>query len=738
MVKKSHLLRNIIFIVLILIIGITLGVAMFFFFGDTSSNQFDEDNVGEIYYQEIDEEHVSNIDDYISYVDNEILVVASDGVSYSKIEKLAKSYDASIVGYIEQTGDYQLELNDTYTVEELEDLIAQLENEDMIDSASINYITEVAEDEIYYGDEWSEDIESDSTNGIAWNIKAINADLAWTTLDSLKDSVVNPVRVGLIDNGFDDDHEDLGFAETFYNDDFDVDTSSHGTHVAGIMAANSNDATGICGIYPYGEGNLYGVSTDGITGLTENRISSMIYRISFAELIFRNVKVINVSQGWEYEDIDYEDVVNNWSEADYVPYKNISNSLADFLQRTLNKGFDFVIVCSAGNDSGNSTEPLESKYNSQLTLIEEDGYPELYNRIIVVGAINSSYEVSNYSNGGDRTDIYAPGGESKKIEEGYKIYSTIANDEYGYKSGTSMATPHVSGVAAIVWSIDNSLTGAEVKDLILSNSVTYDDVIVLNALMSVLGVIDQKEDIEYSDDVSYGGIFCWIVNSENEDERIKNALVSATNKETGAIESIVTDKYGHFELILSPGEYTLTITADDYEDYIIDSITITTGEINYIGDWIKMIPIDENNTNSISTLNIPSDAKEYNGHYYMIFTGTQTWSEAKKICEELGGHLVTITSQEEQNFIEEYNTSSTYLWIGGYREDDGDTWMWVTGEDWNYENWESNEPDNSSNVVANENRIVLWSHCSWNDLNDENTIESYGYICEWDSLEDVN
>lgn len=200
----------------------------------------------------------------------------------------------------------------------------------------------------------------------------------------------------------------------------------------------------------------------------------------------------------------------------------------------------------------------------------------------------------------------------------------------------------------------------------------------------------------------------------------------------------MTDKYGHFELILSPGEYTLTITADDYEDYIIDSITITTGEINYIGDWIKMIPIDENNTNSISTLNIPSDAKEYNGHYYMIFTGTQTWSEAKKICEELGGHLVTITSQEEQNFIEEYNTSSTYLWIGGYREDDGDTWMWVTGEDWNYENWESNEPDNSSNVVANENRIVLWSHCSWNDLNDENTIESYGYICEWDSLEDVN
>ncbi len=739
MVKKSHLLRNIIFILLILVIGIAIGVAMFFFLSDndTTDNQFDEDNVGEIYYQEIDEEHVSNIDDYISYADNEVLVVAGDGVSYSKIEKLAKSYNATIVGYIEQTGDYQLELNDTYTVDELESLITQLENEDMIDSASINYITEVSEDTINYGDEWSEDIESDSTTGIAWNIKAINADLAWKTLDSFKDSEVNPVRVGLFDNGFDADHEDLGFAETFYNDDFDINTSSHGTHVAGIMAASSSDDTGICGIYPYGEGNLYGVSKSGITKLTENKVSSMKYRIALAELIFRNVKVINVSQGWDWE--NYEEVVNNWNETRYASYIDTSNSLADFLQRTLNKGFDFIIVCSAGNDSKNSTEHLESKYNSQLTLIEEDGYPDLYNRIIVVGAINSSYEVSNYSNGGDRTDIYAPGGESNDTEEGYKIYSTINNDEYGYKSGTSMATPHVSGVAAIVWSIDNSLTGAEVKDIILSNSVTYDDVTVLNALMSLMGVKDQKEDVEYSNDVNYGGVFCWVVDSENEDERIENALVSATNKETGAIESIVTDKYGHFELILSPGEYTLIITADGYKDYTIDSITITAGEINYIGDWIGLT----------------SKIVQYNEHYYYLYENMNyTWEEAKEYCESLGGHLVTITSQNEQNIVEdmvEEGTQNCY-WVGGYDIDEN--WHWVTGEDFSYTNWSDGEPNNFTSqgedslvVYRLENPMVSISSLGkWDDLNKDGTcndetyfgVENIGFVCEWDSLEDMN
>ncbi|MCD7949093.1 MAG: S8 family serine peptidase [Erysipelotrichaceae bacterium] len=625
MAKKSHLLRNIIFVLLILVIGVALGVAMFFFFGDTSSNQFDEDNVGEIYYQEIDEEHVSNIDDYISYVDNEILVVASDGVSYSKIEKLAKSYDASIVGYIEQTGDYQLELNDTYTVEELEELIAQLENEDMIDSASINYITEVSENEIHYGDEWSEDIADTSLRDKSWSIEVIDACESWTLLDNADQSTINPVRIGLIDNGFDDDHEDLGFAETFYNENYDASANSeasHGTHVAGTMAANSNDDTGICGVYPYGDGNLYGVSIKGIESYSENNVSSMSYKIAFAELIFRNVKVINVSMTWSFTDdagnsTDYSTVINNWNTSETGQYcEEISDDLGNFLNRLLEKGYDFIITCIAGNHSSVSTGHLESKYNSILALIEEENYPEVYNRILVVGAINSSLEVSSFSNGGDRTDIYAPGGEYNNPEEGYEIYSTVAAG-YGYKVGTSMASPAVAGVAATVWSIDNSLTGAEVKDLVISNTVTLSNVKVVNALIASAAALTLKEDDGNSSSVDYGGILCWVVNSDDEDEKISGATVTATNKDTGERESTTTDSYGHFELILAEGEYTLTVTADDYEDYTIDNVEVKAAGINYLDDWIKMTKVMTND--DIKELYKDFiDNKEYSSNLYNL------------------------------------------------------------------------------------------------------------------------
>lgn len=117
----------------------------------------------------------------------------------------------------------------------------------------------------------------------------------------------------------------------------------------------------------------------------------------------------------------------------------------------------------------------------------------------------------------------------------------------------------------------------------------------------------------------------------------------------------------------------------------------------------------------------------FNGHTYQEVEETLCWSEAKEKCEKLGGHLVTITSKEEQEFIETMN--SAYLWIGGYRE--GNEWRWVTGEPWDYTNWAEGEPNNSSNVVSNENCIVLWPY-KWNDLADTNTFEQNGYIIEWD------
>ena len=137
---------------------------------------------------------------------------------------------------------------------------------------------------------------------------------------------------------------------------------------------------------------------------------------------------------------------------------------------------------------------------------------------------------------------------------------------------------------------------------------------------------------------------------------------------------------------------------------------------------------------SAASIPVPDGASEFNGHWYKIYTGSSEfdldWASASSYCKNLGGHLVTITTGQEQAFIEELNASDNKLWIGGFR-DSFFRWYWITGETWNYTNWDDGEPNNSSNVISNENRAALWPSF-WNDLNENNTSEQDGFICEWE------
>lgn len=118
-------------------------------------------------------------------------------------------------------------------------------------------------------------------------------------------------------------------------------------------------------------------------------------------------------------------------------------------------------------------------------------------------------------------------------------------------------------------------------------------------------------------------------------------------------------------------------------------------------------------------------------HQYRIFYDALTWEEAKAACEAKGGHLATITSEEEQQKLNLYNAGNHKLWIGGYKNTEGQ-WCWVTGEPWEYENWGDGEPNNSSNVVAGESCVAMWPE-KWNDLANSNVYEQSGYICEWEA-----
>ena len=70
----------------------------------------------------------------------------------------------------------------------------------------------------------------------------------------------------------------------------------------------------------------------------------------------------------------------------------------------------------------------------------------------------------------------------------------------------------------------------------------------------------------------------------------------------------------------------------------------------------------------VTKLDIPSDAKGYNRHAYYYFSGSKSWDDAKAYCEKIGGHLVTITTEGEEDFVKTLVKDTSKAWIGGYKE----------------------------------------------------------------------
>lgn len=129
----------------------------------------------------------------------------------------------------------------------------------------------------------------------------------------------------------------------------------------------------------------------------------------------------------------------------------------------------------------------------------------------------------------------------------------------------------------------------------------------------------------------------------------------------------------------------------------------------------------------------------WQGHRYQVFENqASTWVEAENYCQSLGGHLATISCQEENDFIYQVmvNAGYTSAYFGLTDHDKEGTWIWVTGEPVTYTNWHSGEP-NSEN--ANEDYALFYykyKDKTWNDGNFEYSIGNKGsaFICEWDPI----
>ncbi|MGM9550827.1 MAG: lectin-like protein [Clostridia bacterium] len=141
-----------------------------------------------------------------------------------------------------------------------------------------------------------------------------------------------------------------------------------------------------------------------------------------------------------------------------------------------------------------------------------------------------------------------------------------------------------------------------------------------------------------------------------------------------------------------------------------------------------------------------NDIVDFDGRRYQRFELSMSWKEAKEYCENMGGHLATIMSEEEQEIVKNLVASGNkaQYWLGATDELDEGTWIWVTGEEMTY----FGPTVTFNNYQGNEHYLQMQRHHwgdesklgVWNDINNENWIsgeeeffstENVGFICEW-------
>ncbi len=528
----------------------------------------------ELYTSITDDNHIITLKDGRKYVDNEILLTSNDGVEKSEIETLVKKYQGKIVGYIGIMNDYQVRFDNTYSYEELEKLVEEFQKNPLIEDAMLQGVLEWDDarsiSPATNDSKWINDWDA-APSGANWGIEAIEARKAWHY-----SKYMNDIHVGILDVGFDTNHEDLTFKETpLFNEEDD-----HGTHVAGIIGATYNNGKGITGISP-NKVNLFGAVPD-TWSMYE---ACLVYAIYGAKS-----KVVNISLGSPLVEF-----------AAYMGNQNAINELDKYadlitkkLKKLINMGCEFIICTSAGNQG--KFNPLGNGYTYSKDSSAYYGYktdnmgwlcgikgsngifsvindPVVKDRIITVGALgikeNGEYEIAPYSQIGTNVEIMAPGSD---------IQSTVCNNSYDYMSGTSMAAPHVAGVASMVFSINPDLTGKKVKEILLATGTgNYDNLKMVNANYAVEQAVDSLNT------VLYGRVF----SDSSSGQPLGNVLVEALDKEAHFIRQTYTDDNGQFSLNLPADTFSIRLTLLGYQDSHL-GITLTEGVTTVLKEPIIM------------------------------------------------------------------------------------------------------------------------------------------------------
>jgi len=281
-------------------------------------------------------------------------------------------------------------------------------------------------------------IPNDSRYSDQWAISKINAEGAWDLEQGSADILIGVLDTGISHDGSNLTHPDLDDASRyllgtdFINDDaIPLDGHGHGTHVAGTAAAETDNATGIAGINWQSLVYVCKIFDDSGNGSESDFQSAVEEIVDYA--LANNLKaVLNLSAGWFGD----------------------SQTLQDACAYAHDNGM--VLCVATGNEGGALRSPAIHSAN--------------FSGVIAVGATNNTDEVTSFSNIGPAVTIVAPGANILSTFPTYDVYGDTAHDYVSW-DGTSMATPHVTGVASLVWSREHRLNNEQVRDVLTNTAV---------------------------------------------------------------------------------------------------------------------------------------------------------------------------------------------------------------------------------------------------------------------------
>lgn len=376
----------------------------------------------------------------LGYEPGSVIVAFRSDVGEMEAEALLEEHDSTLDTLVETAAEETVSVAELPAGQTVAEAISELSAEPNVEYVQPVYLYEPASDESEV--EPSATTVNDPYANKQWHLDTIKASGAW---DILQDTAAQqPVTVAVLDTPIDVNHEDLsGVINKSLSADFKTGSyeapsmapGSHGTHVAGIIGAISNNGTGVAGVASGADNGYisilpvnvfkYNSTTQKYSGTNAAIAGAIGYAVE------QGAKVINLSLGGSPSDTD-------------LVTKNAIDAAVDA---------GVTVIAAAGNNSSSETfYPADFENAISVINIAKFSDPDKNPR-------------SSSSNYGDNKDISAPGDTIlSTYPTGEKSYGYTSG--YGTKSGTSMAAPIVTAVAAMLQYYSPSLTPAEIREIL--------------------------------------------------------------------------------------------------------------------------------------------------------------------------------------------------------------------------------------------------------------------------------